>query len=117
MLRVMNTRFPALPSTLRIVIAVLVVLAIASITRPVSAADYFKGREVYGTHCEGCHGADGRSSEPGVPDFSSGDGMVQTDAELLKKLREGTSTMPAFRGILKDSEIRGVIAYLRSLQK
>jgi cytochrome c6 len=98
-------------------IAVITITAILASASPALSADYFKGREVYGLHCEGCHGADGRSDQPGVPDFSSGDALVQSDSEIFKKLREGSETMPAYRGILTESEVRAVIAYLRSLQK
>jgi cytochrome c6 len=92
-------------------------LLLACIARSVMAADFFMGREIYEMHCESCHGAEGRSMEPGVPDFSSGDAMFQTDADLYSKIRDGTDTMPAYRGILTEAEVRNVIAYLRSLQK
>ena len=67
--------------------------------------------------CAGCHGVDGNSMEPGMPDFSSGDTLFLPDAELFAQIREGKGVMPAYRGMLLDSEIRDVIAYLRSLQK
>ena len=106
-------------STVRVRISI-VAISITAILAPAEsalAADFFKGREVYGQHCEGCHGADGRSDQPGVPDFSSGDALFQLDSEIYKKLREGSGTMPAYRGILTESEIRAVIFYLRSLQQ
>jgi len=90
---------------------------LAGITPSAIAADVFSGREVYVMHCEACHGADGRSTDPGSPDFSNGDAMVQPDTYLYSKIRNGTATMPAYRGILNDAEVRNVIAYLRSLQK
>jgi mono/diheme cytochrome c family protein len=79
------------------------------------AADYFNGREIYALHCQTCHGANGRSMIPGTPDFTTGDALFQTDAELFGQIREGTGTMPAYRGLLSDAEIRDVISYLRSL--
>jgi len=97
--------------------AIIVTMAFATFTPPTIAADFFLGREIYETHCEACHGADGRSIEPGVPDFSSGDALFKPDADLYAIIRKGSDTMPAFRGILTDTEVRGVIAYLRSLQK
>jgi len=81
------------------------------------AADVFNGRAVYDTHCQSCHGDDGTSMMPGTPDFTSGEMMVRPDTELLKRIREGSDFMPAYRGMLEDNEIMDVIAYIRSLQK
>jgi mono/diheme cytochrome c family protein len=93
------------------------VLALVCGALPAFAADVFAGRTIYAAHCEGCHGDEGHSFEPGVPDFSNGDALFQTDTELFSKIRGGAGTMPAYRGVLSDSEVRNVIAYLRSLQK
>jgi len=81
------------------------------------AQDIFKGREVYELHCEGCHGADGASFEPGVPDFSRGESLFAPDSELVERLREGSAMKPSFRGLLTDEELRDVIAYVRTLQR
>ena len=101
----------------QVVSALAVSCVFASIIPSAMAADVFSGRAVYEMHCEACHGADGRSIEPGIPDFSNGDAMFQLDSDLYSKIRNGTDTMPAYRGILTDAEVRNVIAYLRSLQK
>jgi mono/diheme cytochrome c family protein len=82
-----------------------------------TAADYFNGREIYETYCQTCHGIGGRNMEPGMPDFSSGDALFRPDSDLFAQIRQGKGVMPAYRGMLTDSEIRDVIAYLRSLQK
>lgn len=84
--------------------------------RPVNAADFFNGRQIYEVHCQSCHGIDGRSMEPGTPDFSIGDTLFRPDADLVREIRDGKGTMPAYRGLLTDAEIRDVVAYLRSLQ-
>jgi len=99
------------------VLAALIIAAAVFAGRTVSGADYFNGRDVYDMHCQGCHGADGVSLDPGSPDFSRGDAMFRSDAELFQQIRGGGSAMPAFRGILEDDEIRDVIAYVRSLQR
>ena len=100
----------------RVGIAAAALLALGLMST-VNAADYFNGREVYELRCQGCHGIDGASPAPGSPDFSRGDSMHKTDAELFKQIRGGGGAMPAFRGILSDDEIRDVIAYVRSLQQ
>jgi mono/diheme cytochrome c family protein len=83
----------------------------------VLAADIFKGREVYELHCQTCHGNDGRSVEPGTPDFSRGESLFAPDSELVRQLRDGGGMKPAYRGMLTDEELRDVIAYVRTLQR
>jgi len=93
------------------------VLLAAATMNTATAADYFNGREIYEIYCQTCHGIDGKSMEPGTPDFSSGDTLFRPDSELFTQIRQGKGVMPAYRGMLRDSEIRDVIAYLRSLRK
>jgi len=81
------------------------------------AADYFNGREVYELHCQSCHGFDGRSLDPGTPDFTRGESLFVPDSDLYRQIRDGVGAMPAYRGLLEDSEIIDVIAYVRSLQQ
>ena len=81
------------------------------------AADYFNGREVYELHCQSCHGFDGRSMDPGTPDFTRGESLFVPDSDLYRQIRDGIGAMPAYRGMLEDSEILDVIAYVRSLQQ
>ena len=84
---------------------------------PAQAADIFKGREVYELHCQTCHGIDGRSVEPGTPDFSRGESLFAPDSELVRQLRDGGGMKPAYRGMLSDDELRDVVAYVRTLQR
>jgi mono/diheme cytochrome c family protein len=81
------------------------------------AADIFNGQQVYELHCQSCHGADGRSMEPGVPDFSRGESLFTPDPDLVRELREGGGMHPAYRGLLSDDEMRDVLAYIRTLQR
>ena len=90
---------------------------VLSALAPAGASDIFKGREVYELHCEGCHGADGASFEPGVPDFSRGESLFAPDGDLVQRLREGSAMKPSFRGVLTDEELYDVIAYVRTLQR
>ena len=82
---------------------------------PGAAADRQNGRTLYEMHCVGCHGESGNSIDPTIPNFANGDRLCQMDAQLLDSIRRGNQTMPAFRGLLSDQEIRDVIAYLRTL--
>lgn len=82
-----------------------------------NAQDVFNGKDVYELHCEGCHGADGASFEPGMPDFTRGESLFAPDSELVDRLREGSAMKPSYRGLLTDEELRDVIAYVRTLQR
>lgn len=78
------------------------------------AADPGVGGQLYSRHCTTCHGADGRGTMPGVPDFTRGEGLFQSNQALKKVIRDGKSVMPAFRGLLTDNEIKDLVAYLRT---
>ena len=81
------------------------------------AADIFNGKEVYELHCQGCHGVDGRSVEPGIPDFTRGESLMVPDTELFERLWDGMAHLPSYRGMIEDSDLRDVIAYVRTLQR
>lgn len=94
--------------------AALAALAVAW-SSPGAAADRKNGRSIYDMHCVGCHGEGGYSIDPTVPSFANGDALFLMDSDLLERIRNGNQTMPAFRGLLSDQEIRDVISYLRTL--
>lgn len=81
---------------------------------PALAADERNGRAVYEAHCASCHGFDGVSLDPMIPNFSDGDALFLMDAELMKRISDGKDTMPAYRGLLTAEEMRDVIAYIRT---
>lgn len=82
----------------------------------VMAADPISGGQTYQVQCANCHGPNGSSPIPGVPDFSRNEGLFQPDGVLANSIRRGKGVMPAFQGILKESEIFDVVAYLRTLR-
>lgn len=79
------------------------------------AADTNKGGQIYATHCASCHGASGISVMPNAPNFAHGESMMQPDPVIAASIRNGINAMPAFQGILSDSDIMNVVVYLRSL--
>ena len=85
-------------------------------TATVQAADPMVGKKIYVQHCQNCHGARGEPQWPGVPDFSHGEGLLQADSVLLASIKSGKAMMPSYRGVLNDSEVLDVIAYLRTLR-
>jgi cytochrome c6 len=96
---------------------VLLAAAVGLTTVPAEAADMFSGRRTYERHCAGCHGANGRSTVPGTPHFSQGEGLLRSDYDLLRIIKKGRDLMPAYATIMRDKDILDVIAYIRSLPR
>lgn len=80
-----------------------------------AAGDPFRGREVYQQHCAGCHGADGRGAQLGVPDFTRGQGLMINDLQLVQTLKIGKNIMPAYQGMLSDQQLADAVTYIRTL--
>lgn len=96
--------------------ALLAGLAFFIAVAPAGAADVINGSRIYVRHCAACHGPSGMSVMPGAPHLARGERMMQSDLALLATLKSGKSAMPAYLGILTDSEIHDVIAYSRTLR-
>jgi cytochrome c6 len=75
----------------------------------------------YKAKCAMCHGPDGKGSAMGVKmgahDFTSADVQKQTDTQLTEAITKGKGKMPGYDGKLKDTEITGLVAYIRGLAK
>ena len=76
----------------------------------------------YKAKCVMCHGADGKGETPagkkmGTHDFASPEVQKMSDAELTQVLEKGKNKMPGYAGKLKDSEIKELVAYVRTLGK
>ena len=97
--------------------AVASLVALMTVAEPASAGDAFKGRDIYNQQCAICHGASGKSETFDFPDFTRYDGMMQPDANLLESIKTGANDMPGYLGILNDTEILDVIAYMRTLMR
>ena len=91
----------------------LVLLAVAG--SPGHAADVGKGGQLYAKHCASCHGSNGVPVMPGTPNFTQPQTMMRSDAAFAMVIRNGRMTMPGYRGLLKESEVYDVIAYMRTL--
>ena len=81
------------------------------------AADPTNGKRIYDANCAVCHGVGGHPVLPGAPNFAKGDTLMQPDFALSATVQQGKNVMPGFLGILRDQEIRDVIAYLRTLHR
>jgi cytochrome c6 len=75
----------------------------------------------YKAKCVVCHGADGKGSnmgqKMGTHDFTSADVQKESDAQLTDAIAKGKGKMPAYDGKLKDSEIKDLVAYIRTMAK
>ena len=95
--------------------AALTVVLSFSFPAGAQSADMFKAK------CAGCHGADGTGSamgkKMGAHDFTSADVQKMSDAELTDIITNGKNkNMPKY-GSLKPEDIKGLVAYIRTLKK
>src|ERR1700722_5185181 len=95
-------------------IAVVFVLSLSAHAQNASEA-------LYKSKCAACHGPDGSGSATGktmgAHDFSSADIQKMSDAEFTADITEGKNKMPAYGKSLKAEEIKGLVAYVRTLKK
>ncbi|MFQ5757035.1 MAG: c-type cytochrome [Acidiferrobacterales bacterium] len=74
------------------------------------------GKEIYEEYCAACHGYDGVPILPGSPNFSKGERLDKTDAELLKTISDGKGDiMPPWKEVLSEQQRKNVLHYLRSI--
>jgi cytochrome c6 len=75
----------------------------------------------YKAKCAACHAADGSGSEVGkklgVHDFHSSQVQGESEADLTQIIAKGKNKMPAYEKSLKPDEIKGLVAYVRGLEK
>ena len=95
----------------------------------VQAGNIESGKGIYVNYCAVCHGKEGKGDGPIIAMFSPRPfaftdkaGMAgKRDQDLYFAIFEGgeavgkSTFMPAWRGLLKESEIADVIAYIRTL--
>lgn len=85
------------------------------------SASLAEGRTIYATACVSCHGPSGKGDGPAglaLPqrpgDLSAPALLQQSDGELLWKISEGKTPMPAFKTAYNDNQIWSVINYIRT---
>ena len=87
---------------------------IAVCSSPAVAQD---AASTYKAKCAMCHGPDGKGGKMGTRDFASAEVKAESDAQLADIIGKGKGKMPSYTGKLKDEDIKGLVAYIRSLAK
>ncbi|HXJ86159.1 MAG TPA: cytochrome c [Candidatus Binatia bacterium] len=91
---------------------------IAACASPAVAQD---AAATYKSKCAMCHGPDGKGTatgqKMGTHDFASPEVKAESDAQLTEIVTKGKGKMPAYGGKLKDTEIKDLVTYIRSLGK
>jgi cytochrome c6 len=99
-----------------IAIALAIVPAVPSSARAQSASE-----TLYKSKCAACHGADGSGSATGktmgAHDFTTAAVQGMSDTELTEVITNGKNKMPAYGKSLKAGDIKGLMAYIRTLKK
>jgi cytochrome c6 len=99
-----------------------VVIALSLLAAGLPALGESSGADTYKAKCQMCHGADGLGTTPAgksmkaIP-FNDPQILKKSDADLIAATTDGKGKMPAYKGKLSDAEIKGVIAYIRTLEK
>ena len=76
----------------------------------------------YKAKCAMCHGADGKGETPagkkmGAHDFASPEVQKLSDAEMAGVIAKGKNKMPAYAKTMNESDIKEMVAYIRTLAK
>jgi cytochrome c6 len=94
--------------------ALAVVLALP-LSAHAQSADLFKSK------CAACHGADGTGSptgkKMGAHDFTTAEVQKMSDSDLTDAITNGKNKMPKYADKLKPEEVKGLVAYIRTLKK
>ncbi len=102
--------------SLRLSLAILLVCGVMAVCSSSAAAQ--DAAATYKSKCAMCHGADGKGGKMGTKDFASPDIQGMTDAQLADIITKGKAPkMPAYGDKLKDSDIKDLVAYIRTLGK
>jgi len=95
------------------IVAVLILMLIAT---PLLAAD---AAALYKTKCFACHGEKGvgdtvMGKKLGVRNLGSAAVQAQNDAALTAIITNGKQKMPAYSGKIPDTDIKGLVAHIRT---
>ncbi len=99
-----------------------IVFGVPAVSKSAQAGDPKAGQKVFKEQCQMCHGEDGRGNpamekilEVDIP-YLGEEVKSKTNSEIRKIITEGKGKMTRVRG-LNETQIRDVIAYLRTFFK
>lgn len=72
-------------------------------------------RDIYQENCAACHGYDGVPMVAGAANFSVGERLDKSDAELLGIIRNGKDNMPPWEDMLSGRDQATALFYVRQL--
>ena len=102
--------------SLRLSLAILLACGVMAVSSASATAQ--DAAATYKAKCAMCHGADGQGGKMGTKDFASPDVQGMTDAQLAEVISKGKPPkMPAYADKLKESDIKELVAYIRTLGK
>lgn len=94
----------------------IMLLATAVVAGNAYALDMKRAKSNYDRYCAACHGFNGMSVMPDTPHLRMNEGLLQTDLQILDKLKRGSSRKPPMSGILSEQDLLEVISYSRTLR-
>jgi len=101
------------------VFSIATVLALV-LSLPLSTHAQNASETLFKSKCAACHSADGTGSamgkKMGAHDFTTAEVQKMSDAELTDIITNGKNKMPKY-GSLKPEDIKGLVAYIRTLKK
>jgi mono/diheme cytochrome c family protein len=104
----------------KIYLPVFIIATALAVVLSVPVAAHAQGADLFKAKCAACHGADGTGSamgkKMGAHDFTTDEVQKMSDAELSDIITNGKNKMPKY-ATLKPEEVKGLVAYIRSLKK
>jgi cbb3-type cytochrome c oxidase subunit III len=80
------------------------------------AAVGLSGREIFLLGCSRCHGTNLEGTDSG-PELGPGsDASEESDARLVRQIRDGGDEMPRFGTVLSEEQMQMIVDYLREMQ-
>jgi len=106
----------------KVLSAIILLAAIVLAASLASAQDVANGQKAYTAKCASCHGPDGKGQTAAgkttkVRDFSLDEVKKESDAVWTEIVVKGKNKMPAYDKKLSDTEVKDVVAYIRTLVK
>jgi mono/diheme cytochrome c family protein len=101
------------PTAVGFAAALLAAAATGAAARAAESASDKRAAELFASTCGFCHENGGRVAGKG-PKLA---GTARSDAFIVNRIKEGKEgAMPAFDGALTNSQIKGIVHYIRNLK-